>query len=87
MPSRKRAFKSPSEEYNRILDVVTKYAIHNPHVAWVCKKVSGEGAASSRQATDLVLSPAGWYRAAGHLYISKYGKGQYWLAVQSGTGE
>jgi DNA mismatch repair protein MLH1 len=37
---RKRAFKSPSEEYNRILDVVTKYAVHNPHAAWVCKKVS-----------------------------------------------
>ncbi|EIW67366.1 hypothetical protein TREMEDRAFT_69817 [Tremella mesenterica DSM 1558] len=35
---RKRAFKSPSEEYNRILDVITKYAVHNPHCAWVCKK-------------------------------------------------
>ena len=39
MPLRKRAFKSPSEEYNRILDVVQKYAIHNPHSAWQCKKV------------------------------------------------
>nr|ODN86354.1 DNA mismatch repair protein MLH1 [Cryptococcus depauperatus CBS 7841] len=38
MPLRKRAFKSTSEEYNRILDAVTKYAIHNPHVAWQCKK-------------------------------------------------
>lgn len=38
MPLRKRAFRSASDEYLRILDVVTKYAVHNPHCAWVCKK-------------------------------------------------
>lgn len=38
MPLRKRAFRSASDEYARILDVVTKYAVHNPHAAWVCKK-------------------------------------------------
>ncbi|KAF9525740.1 DNA binding protein [Crepidotus variabilis] len=37
-PTRLAAIRSPSEEYARILDVVTKYAIHNPHVAFLCKK-------------------------------------------------
>ncbi|WVR07419.1 hypothetical protein IAU60_004460 [Kwoniella sp. DSM 27419] len=49
MPQRKRAFKSPSDEYGRILDVVTKYAVHNPHVAWVCKKAGSSGLDLSTQ--------------------------------------
>lgn len=31
-PSRRRAFKYPADEMNRIADVVVRYAIHNPWV-------------------------------------------------------
>ena len=38
VPSRQRAFRSPSEEYAKILDVVGRYAVHCPGVAFSCKK-------------------------------------------------
>uniref|UniRef100_A0A8H8CGK4 DNA mismatch repair protein S5 domain-containing protein n=1 Tax=Psilocybe cubensis TaxID=181762 RepID=A0A8H8CGK4_PSICU len=37
-PTRLSALRSSSEEYARILDVLTKYAIHNPTVSFLCKK-------------------------------------------------
>jgi DNA mismatch repair protein MLH1 len=39
-PTRIAALRSVSDEYTRILDVVTKYAVHNPAVAFMCKKVN-----------------------------------------------
>lgn len=44
IPSRRRAFKSPSEEYQKILDVVTRYAVHCDHVAFSVKKHGESGA-------------------------------------------
>lgn len=38
-PTRLSALRNSSEEYSRILDVMTKYAVHNPNVAFMCKKV------------------------------------------------
>ncbi|KAI6134789.1 histidine kinase-like ATPase [Pisolithus croceorrhizus] len=37
-PIRLSALRSPSEEYAKILDVVTKYAVHNPTISFLCKK-------------------------------------------------
>ena len=38
VPNRRAALRSPTEEHNKIADVVTKYAIHNSGVAFALKK-------------------------------------------------
>ncbi len=38
VPTRRRAFRSASEEYAKILDVVGRYAVHCTGVAFSCKK-------------------------------------------------
>lgn len=38
VPTRRRAFRSASDEYNKILDMVGRYAVHCRHVAFSCKK-------------------------------------------------
>ncbi|BBN11049.1 DNA mismatch repair protein MLH1 [Marchantia polymorpha subsp. ruderalis] len=36
--ARKKAFKNPSEEYGRIVDVISRYAIHRTGASFSCKK-------------------------------------------------
>lgn len=40
LPTRKQAFKSPSEQYQKIIDVITKYSIHygSRNISFTCKK-------------------------------------------------
>lgn len=54
VPSRRRAFRSPSEEYAKILDVVTKYAVHCSHVAFSIKKHGESGAGFSVSAAATI---------------------------------
>ncbi|TKA63153.1 hypothetical protein B0A49_10475 [Cryomyces minteri] len=45
VPTRRRAFRSASEEYAKILDLVGRYAVHSAGVAFSCKK-QGESSVS-----------------------------------------
>ncbi|OKL56282.1 hypothetical protein UA08_08467 [Talaromyces atroroseus] len=51
VPTRRRAFRSASEEYAKILDVVGRYAVHCSHVAFSCKKHGDSGASISTAVT------------------------------------
>ncbi|GIZ41739.1 hypothetical protein CKM354_000503500 [Cercospora kikuchii] len=44
VPTRRRAFRSASEEYAKIVDMVGKYAVHCEGVAFSCKKHGEAGA-------------------------------------------
>ncbi|KAJ3325679.1 DNA mismatch repair protein [Boothiomyces sp. JEL0866] len=44
IPTRKKAFKNTTEEYNKIVEVVSKYAIHNSGVAFSVKKQGSSSA-------------------------------------------
>ena len=50
VPTRRRAFRSPSDEYNKIVDMVGRYAIHCQRVGFTCKKVGDSSNSLSIQA-------------------------------------
>ncbi|KAJ5148020.1 uncharacterized protein N7443_000393 [Penicillium atrosanguineum] len=47
IPTRRRAFRSASEEYAKILDVVGRYAVHCSGVAFSCRKHGDSGVSIS----------------------------------------
>ncbi|XP_055625254.1 DNA mismatch repair protein Mlh1 [Toxorhynchites rutilus septentrionalis] len=55
VPMRKQALKAPNEEYQKILDVVCKYAIHNPQTGFILKKF-GENASIRTQPKSTIES-------------------------------
>lgn len=55
IPSRRKAFRSASEEYNKILDVVGRYAIHCSGVAFSCKKYGESSTTISTPANASVI--------------------------------
>ncbi|KAI0387862.1 DNA mismatch repair protein MutL [Hypomontagnella monticulosa] len=48
--TRRKAFRSPSDEYNKIIDMVGRYAIHCTGVAFSCKKYGDAGTSITVQA-------------------------------------
>ncbi|GAD97107.1 conserved hypothetical protein [Paecilomyces variotii No. 5] len=55
IPTRRRAFRSASEEYAKILDVVGRYAVHCTGVAFSCKKHGDSGASISTAANATTI--------------------------------
>lgn len=55
IPTRRRAFRSPSEEYAKILDLVGRYSVHCEDVGFTCKKhgESSLGLSVSARATTV----------------------------------
>ncbi|CAM1511509.1 Fc.00g090220.m01.CDS01 [Cosmosporella sp. VM-42] len=55
IPTRRRAFRSPADEYNKIIDMVGRYAIHCKGVGFTCKKTGESSTSVSVQAQATVV--------------------------------
>lgn len=55
VPTRRRAFRSTAEEYNKILDVVGRYAVHCSGVSFSCKKHGDSSISVSTQASSSLV--------------------------------
>jgi DNA mismatch repair ATPase MutL len=62
MDARRRAFKTTSEQYQRILDVVTRYAIHygGREISFTCKVRYCKFNLTTQAATDRVILAEVW---------------------------
>ncbi|XP_050081167.1 DNA mismatch repair protein Mlh1 [Anopheles maculipalpis] len=58
VPMRKQALKTPNEEFQRISDMVSKYAVHNPQVCFTLKKF-GESACIRTQPNGTIVQNIG----------------------------
>ncbi|OAV95319.1 hypothetical protein PTTG_03631 [Puccinia triticina 1-1 BBBD Race 1] len=59
VPQRRKALQSASDEYRKILDVVTRYAIHNQGVAISCKKAGSASPDVNTTASATILETIG----------------------------
>jgi DNA mismatch repair protein MLH1 len=55
VPTRRRAFRSASEEYAKILDVVGRYAVHCSGVAFSCRKHGDSGVSISTPSSASIV--------------------------------
>ncbi|KAF5007460.1 hypothetical protein FDECE_6222 [Fusarium decemcellulare] len=55
VPTRRKAFRSTSDEFNKIIDMVSRYAIHCQGVGFTCKKAGEASASLSIQAHATVI--------------------------------
>uniref|UniRef100_A0A182R0Z6 DNA mismatch repair protein S5 domain-containing protein n=1 Tax=Anopheles farauti TaxID=69004 RepID=A0A182R0Z6_9DIPT len=64
VPMRKQALKTPSDEFQRISDVVSKYAVHNPHACFILKKFGESAAIRTQPKATVVQNISAIYGAA-----------------------